>query len=251
VTPPDPDRRAPAGEIRNAYGERLDYTCVAGRPGRKDVVVISHGVTSQRDRPWAIDLSAALTAAEIAVVQFSFSGNGASEGRFEDATPTKEVEDLGRIVDAFPGFRVACVGHSMGGAVSLLRAGRDPRIVALVSLAGIVHVQDFMQRHFGHLSPGDAMLGKPACPWNRTLEEDARRLGSLTHVARDLRIPWLLVHGTADELVPLQDSIDARAAAFGRPELVTLEAADHRFTRAHEALIQAVVPWIGKHLAAR
>jgi len=240
--------RAP-GEIRSARVERLDHTFVAARPGRQDVVVIVHGVTSERDRPLASALAAALTATEIAVLQFSFSGNGASEGRFEDATPTKEVEDLGSILDALAGFRVACVGHSMGGAVGLLRASRDPRIAALVSVAGMIHVHDFMQRHFGHLGAGEAMLGKPACPWNRNLEEDARRIGSLTDVARGIRIPWLLVHGTADELVPLHDSVDARAAAGGRPELVTIEGADHRFTGAHPALLQAVVPWIGRQLA--
>jgi fermentation-respiration switch protein FrsA (DUF1100 family) len=73
----------------------------------------------------------------------------------------------------------------------------------------------------------------------------------LTDVARGIRIPWLLVHGTADELVPLQDSVDARAAAGGRPELMTVEGADHRFTGAHPALLQTVVPWIGRQLAAR
>ena len=238
------------GVIRNASGERLDHTFVAGRPGRQDVVVIVHGVTGQRDRPWARDLAAALTASGIAVVQFSFSGNGASEGRFEDATPTKEVEDLGSILDAFAGWRVACIGHSMGGAVGLLRAGRDPRIAVLVVPRRHGSRASFMQRHFGQLRPGDAMLGKPTCPWNRNLEEDARRIGSLTNVAGGIRIPWLLVHGTADELVPLQDSVDARAAAGGRPELVAIEGADHRFTGAHPALLQAVVPWIERQLAA-
>jgi pimeloyl-ACP methyl ester carboxylesterase len=251
VTPRDTGSQPAAAEIRNARGERLDHTFVAGRSGRHDVVVVLHGVTSHRGRPWATDLATALTASEIAVVQFSFSGNGASEGRFEDATPTKEVEDLGSILDALAGWRVACVGHSMGGAVGLLRAGTDPRIAVLVSLAGMVHVHRFMQRHFGHLAHGDAMLGKPACPWNRNLEEDARRIGSLTDVARGIRIPWLMVHGTADELVPLQDSVDARAAAGGRPELMAIDGADHRFTGAHPALLQAVVPWIGRQLAAR
>ena len=236
------------GVLRNASGERLDHTFVEGRPGRQDVAVILHGVTGQRDRPWARDLEAALLASGIAVVQFSFAGSGASEGRFEDATPTKEVEDVGSILDAFAGWRVACIGHSMGGAVGLLRAGRDPRIAVLVSLAGMFHVHRFMQRHFGQLRPGDAMLGKPACPWNRNLADDARRIGSLTNVAGGIRIPWLLVHGTADELVPLQDSVDARTAAGGRPELITIEGADHRFTGAHPALLEAVVPWIQRQL---
>ncbi|HVQ27979.1 MAG TPA: alpha/beta fold hydrolase [Vicinamibacteria bacterium] len=251
MTPPDPVPRSTASKIKNARGERLDYTFVAGRPGQMDVAILAHGVTSQKDRPWALDLEAALTAAGIAVMRFSFSGNGASEGRFDDATPTKEVEDLGSVLDAFAGWRVACVGHSMGGAVALLRAARDPRIAVLVSLAGMFHVEDFMRRHFGHLAPGDPMLGKPACPWNLKLEEDARRIGSLTDAASCIHVPWLLVHGTADELVPLQDSVDARAAAGGRAELVTLESADHRFTGAHEALVRAVVPWIARQLALR
>jgi alpha/beta superfamily hydrolase len=250
VTPPGRVLQAVPDQIRNTHGERLDHTFVAGRADRGDLAVIVHGVTSHRDRPWARDLAAALTAGGIAVVQFSFSGNGASEGRFEDATPTKEVEDLGSVLDAFAGWRIACIGHSLGAAVGLLRAARDARIAVLVSLAGMVRVHGFMQRHFGHLRPGEPMLGKPACPWNRNLEEDARRIGSLTAVARGIRIPWLLVHGTADELVPVQDSLDARAAAGDRPELIAIEGADHRFTGAHTALLQAVVPWIERQLAA-
>lgn len=249
MTPADPGADAAAGELRNASGERLDHVFVAGAPGRKDLAVLLHGVTSERGRPWAQDLTAGLNARGIAVVQFSFSGNGASEGRFEDSTPTKEVGDLGSILDALAGWRVACVGHSMGGAVGMLRASSDPRIAALVSLAGMVHVREFMQRHFGHLRVGEGMLGKPACPWNPSLEEDARRIGSLTEVAAGIRIPWLLVHGTRDELVPLQDSLDARAAAGGRPELLTIEGADHRFAGAHDVLVPAVVSWIERQFS--
>jgi hypothetical protein len=32
---------------------------------------------------------------------------------------------------------------------------------------------------------------------------------------------------------------------------MTIEGADHRFTGAHPALLQAVVPWIGRQLGAR
>ncbi len=178
----------------------------------------------------------------------SFAGNGASEGRFEDVTPTKEAADLGSVLDALEARgvqHVAYVGHSMGGAVGVLRASADPRIEALVSLAGMFHVHAFMQRTFGHLVPGEGlMLDKPGCVWSRTLADDAERLGSLTAQAAAVRVPWLLVHGDADELVPLQDSLDARAAAGGRPDLVVLPGVDHRFTDAIQAMCAAVVPWL-------
>ena len=248
-------------EIRNAEGERID---AAWRPAKSDpasagsdpqsapMVVIGHGVTSHWDRPWQTELSAALSQAGIASVLVSFAGNGASEGRFEDVTPTKEVADLGSVLDALQAWgvpRMMYAGHSMGGAVGAIRAAADARIELLVSLAGMFHDRSFMQLTFGHLPYGGLMLDKPGCVWNRTLEADAVRLGSLTTQAADVRVPWLLVHGDADELVPLQDSLDARDAAGGRPDLVVLAGVDHRFTDAIPAVCDAVVPWLVRHLA--
>ena len=216
------------------------------------MVVIGHGVTSHWDRPWQTELSAALSQAGIASVLVSFAGNGASEGRFEDVTPTKEVADLGSVLDALQAWgvrRLMYAGHSMGGAVGAIRAAADARIELLVSLAGMFHVRSFMQQTFGHLPYGGLMLDKPGCFWNRTLEADATRLGSLSTQAAAVSVPWLLVHGDADELVPLQDSLDARNAAGGRPDLVILPGVDHRFTDAIPAVCGAVVPWLVRHLA--
>jgi pimeloyl-ACP methyl ester carboxylesterase len=267
-------RRLPF-DVRNAHGERIDHafreasaTPLDGEPdspsdGRSGlgtttapdtVVVIGHGVTSHWDRPWQTELAEALANAGVASVLVSFAGNGGSEGRFEDVTPTKEAEDLGSVLDALQAWgvrRLAYAGHSMGGAVGVLRASADPRIEALVSLAGMFHVHDFMQRTFGHLVPGEGlMLDKPGCIWSRTLEADAARLGSLTAQAAAVRVPWLLVHGDADELVPMQDSLDAWAAAGGRPDLVVLPGVDHRFTDAIPAMCTVVVPWLQRRLPA-
>ena len=256
-----PDLRPLPFEIRNAGGERIDAAWRAATldqatgiadPGAAPVVVIGHGVTSHWDRPWQTELSAALGNAGVASVLVSFAGNGASEGRFEDVTPTKEAADLGSVLDALEAWgvrRLAYAGHSMGAAVGVLRASVDPRIEALVSLAGMFHVHAFMQRTFGHLPSGGLMLDKPGCLWNAALDDDGLRLGSLEREAAAVRVPWLLVHGDADELVPLQDAIAARAAAGGLPELVVLSGGDHRFTAAIPALCDAVVPWLARHFA--
>jgi fermentation-respiration switch protein FrsA (DUF1100 family) len=92
------------------------------------------------------------------------------------------------------------------------------------------------------------MLDKPECPWSTALLADAARIGSVTPQAASVAVPWLLVHGDADELVPYQDSLDARAAASGRPHLVTLPGIDHRFTGAYPELLEAVVPWLRSNL---
>ena len=231
--------------IRNRRGERLAYSFEGGDPDRRELVVLGHGVTSDRDRPWSRALSRALAKAGIASMRIAFAGNGESEGRFEDATITKEVLDLSAVLDALPDRRVAYVGHSMGGAVGLLCAAADDRIHALVSLAAITHTAEFAQRMFGHLQPGELMLDKPHCPLGADFMADLESIGSLVGTAPEVRVPWLLVHGTEDDVVPVQHSRDAHAAAAGRSQLVELPGAGHSFTGESRARMVAVVaPWL-------
>ena len=229
----------------NGHGECLDATFHPGRAGDRRVVVIAHGVTSHKDRPWLIALSEHLAASEIASLRISFAGNGQSQGRYEDVTISKEVADLSSVLDALAGHAVIYAGHSMGAAVGVLCAARDARIRGLVSLAGMVHVSAFMHAQFGHLRPGvDVKLGKPQCPLTQRFLDDAHAIGDVLAPAACVRVPWLLVHGTADELVPLQDALDAQRAAAGKPALVTLTGADHRFGGQEEAMAKVVTRWI-------
>lgn len=231
----------------NRHGERLAHSFTPGPEGGREIVVLAHGVTSDHDRPYLNALAAALAGRGVAALQVTFAGNGASEGRFEDCTVSKEVEDLGSVLDALDGWTVGYAGHSMGAAVGVLRAARDARVRALVSLAGMVRVDAFVRRVFGDLRPGEPMLGRERCPLSPALLEDARRIGDTLDAAREVAVPWLLVHGTADELVPHRDAVDARAANPAA-ELVTLEGADHRFEGQHAELVAAVAPWLATRL---
>lgn len=239
-------------DIRNAHGERLDHTHVPGRDGATDVVVVGHGVTANKDRPFLTALADALAARNIASLRFSFAGNGNSEGRFEESTISKEVDDLGAVIDALEGRRILYVGHSMGAAVGVLRASRDPRIRALVSLAGMVHTADFVQRKFGEQEPGASLMwDKPECPLSQAFVDDLTAIDSVVAQAARIEVPWLLVHGDADSVVPLRDAADVRAAAQGRPELVTLPGVDHVFSSAGtSAMTEPVVRFIERVIAS-
>ena len=232
-------------ELRNAAGERLATTFTPGSDDR--IVVVAHGVTGRHDRPYLDALAAGLAARGIAALQITYAGNGASEGRFEDCTISKEVGDLGSVLDALDGWRVGYAGHSMGGAVGTLRTAQDERVRALCSLAGMVQVQPFMERTFGHLSPGEAMLDKPECPLSQVFLDDARAIGDTLSAAREVTVPWLLVHGTVDELVPLSDSEEVVAVNPGA-ELVTLPGAEHRVTGCVEAMVEATAAFFERAL---
>ena len=236
------------GEIRNEHGESLNYTYHEGKGNR--IVVIGHGVTGNKDRPALVALAEGLANAGISALRFSFSGNGESEGTFADTTITKEVEDLGSILDAISGYNICYVGHSMGGAVGVLRAATDERIEVLVSLAGMVHTKAFADREFGNVTPNEGfMWGEPDCPLSQTYMDDMAAIDSVAKHASKFAVPWLLVHGSEDDVVPIQDSIDILQFANEPTELLELPGVDHVFSGDGIAImVEKVVAWIGRNL---
>lgn len=238
------------GDIRNPRGEKLDYDYQPGRSDDGRIVVLGHGVTGNKDRPVVVAAAESLEKAGIATVRFSFSGNGESEGRFEESTISKEVDDLGAILDALDGRRIAYAGHSMGGAVGVLRAAADDRIEVLVSIAGMVDTAGFAQREFGEETPDQGCMWEDEqCPLSSTFMNDMAAIGSVLSSGSKVSVPWLLVHGSADDVVPPQDSHDIHAVAREPKKLVIVEGADHSFGAGHEsALGEAIVAWVEEHL---
>ena len=236
------------GEIRNEHGERLDYTYHEGKDNK--IVVIGHGVTGNKDRPALIALAEGLADAGISALRFSFSGNGESEGAFTDSTITKGVADLGTIIDALNGYKVCYVGHSMGGAVGVLRAAADERIEVLVSLAGMVHTKAFAEREFGDVTPDKGfMWDDPDCPLSQAYMDDMATIDSVAKHASKFAVPWLLVHGTEDDIVPIEDSHDVLQHANEPTKLLELPGVDHVFSGNSAAImVEKVVAWISQKL---
>lgn len=239
------------GKIRNRYGERLDYTCHEGEKGSKNIVILGHGVTGNKDRPFVVALAEGLAAAGITALRFSFSGNGASEGKFTDSTISKEVEDLGAVLDVLGGYAICYVGHSMGGAVGVLRASTDSRIHLLVSLAGMVHTKAFAQREFGDVTPDEGfMWDEPDCPLSQAYMDDLTQIDTVVDLSSQITVPWLLVHGDEDDVVPIEDSDDILAKANSQTQLVTIEGANHVFSDEYTpVMVEKVIAWIEAQLA--
>jgi len=237
------------GEIRNQQGERLDYTFHPGRGDAKRIVIIGHGVTGNKDRPFVVALAESLSSAGIATLRFSFAGNGASEGRFAESTISKEVEDLGSVLDKLTGYEICYAGHSMGGAVGVIRASRDERIRYLISLAGMVHTKAFAEREFGMVKPGAGfMWDDPGCPLSQAYMDDAVRIGSVGELASNIHVPWLFVHGTEDDVVPLQDSLDIFARANDPKELFKIKGSNHVFSNEFTMpMVRTVGVWVKQY----
>lgn len=237
--------------ISNSQGEVLD---VAHHPAEKSdrLVILGHGVTGNKDRPLLIALAEGLAARGWPCLRISFSGNGDSQGRFEDATITKEIADLQAVLDAIHATtRVAYSGHSMGGAVGVLTAVRDERVRVLITLAGMVFTQEFCEREFGEVTPDSGcMWEEPDCPLSQAFVDDLTAHDSTLAAAAAMQVPWLLMHGTADDVVFPRDSEAALEVAPEPKKIVTIEGAGHSFDEAtYPTLIEEMDAWLSKHLS--
>jgi alpha/beta superfamily hydrolase len=230
--------------IRNLDGEKIDYTFHPGAKNENHIVVIGHGVTGNKDRPFVVALADALSADGIPTLRMSFSGNGDSEGRFEDSTISKEVEDLCCVMEALDDWNITYIGHSMGGAVGVLRASKDTRILSLVSLSGMVHTEEFARREFGDVTPDHGcMWDEPTCPLSQDYIDDMSSIETVVTRASSIQVPWLLVHGTADDVVPLQDSLDIFERANEPKQLIRIDGSDHVFSEHTPQMIHIVLGW--------
>lgn len=240
----------PNSPITNRHGERLDVSFHPGQ--RKDrLILLAHGVTGDKDRPLLLAVAEGLAARGWPCLRLSFAGNGQSEGDFRAATITKESEDLRDLIARLPeNLRLAYIGHSMGGAVGVKTAAVEPRIEAVVSLAGMVRSAAFCEREFGAVTPDQGfMWDDPNCPLSQAYVDDLTRIGDLFPQITSLRQPLLLIHGTKDDVVFAEDSIDAHRQATDPKRLILIENAEHCFDEeTYPLVVDATDQWLEEHL---
>ena len=117
---------------------------------------------------------------------------------------------LGQDADA-DADRIAVFGHSRGGTSGLLAAAADARIKAVVAIAAVSDLGEYLRR-VSEFAPAvrDGVMqfvgGSPdAVP-------DQYETTSALNAAKRIRQPVLLIHGAADMRVPLDFSVAMETA---------------------------------------
>ena len=239
--------------ITNRHGETLDYTFHEGSEDMRNLLVIGHGVTGNKDRPLVTALAERVSGEGMPCLRFSFSGNGDSQGRFSECTISKEVEDLKSVLTTVveQGWTPIYAGHSMGAAVGALATAGDGRMRYLISLAGMVETADFCKREFSGVTPDEGfMWDQEECPFSRAFLDDMEKIQTISGEASAVKVPWLFVHGTGDDVVPVQESRSLFALANEPKKLIEIPGADHVFSgEALERVCEEVVSWLGDNLS--
>ena len=252
-----------------------------GRATPRPAVVVVHGFKGFKDFALFPPFAERLAQAGFTAVTYNASGSGVDPAggftlpdRFARNTYGAELADLATVLDALttgglgtaPPAAVGLVGHSRGGGVAVLHAAGDPRVRALVTWAAISHTDRWSAeekeqwRLAGHVDVVNART-KQVLPLGTAVLDDLERHGPERDVeaaAARVAVPWLVVHGTADDSVAA-DEARVLHAASGRDttELLLIEGANHVFGTVHpwagptphyREVADRTVRWMGTHL---
>jgi acetyl esterase/lipase len=165
------------------------------------------------------------------------------------------IDHLGNLHEQLDTSRVVAIGHSAGGQLALWAAARpglpagapgaEPsvRLSGAASQAGVVDLREAARLRLSRRAAESFLGGSP--------ERRPERYDLASPIERlPLNISQLLVHGEADEVVPIDLSrrYARRAAEAGDPcELVELPGVGHHeHLDAGTAAWQAVTTWLGE-----
>ncbi|MET7948564.1 alpha/beta fold hydrolase [Micromonospora sp. NPDC005324] len=225
-------------------------------------VILCHGLTADRDEYSGLYVraAAALRAASFNTFRFDYRGHGRSDLPSEQMTIAGETADLTAVMDLAwkrDGLPQYLLATSFGAvsAVQRLAAGAD-HVRGLVLWNPVIDVR--------------STFVDPGTPWSRTAVNDESRgelaagareyvlldgfrLGfnlvhemertDITGDLRDLRLPILAAHGTADELVPYTYT-EAALADLPRSRLISLPNAGHGFLEHQTDVLRETVEFL-------
>lgn len=182
-------------------GVRLSGWLIGSDTNKDRVIVLMHGYPTEKSE--LLPLAAALYP-EFSIFLFDQRYFGASEGMYT-TLGTKERKDLSRGIDFLTGkrgySRIGVFGHSFGGAVALLTAAEDTRIVALASYGAFSDIQSVGYEKYATLGIARYPLIGAMVFWIKFLIGDIEEYSPVRAMAH-IRIPVLLLHSKGDEEVP-------------------------------------------------
>lgn len=199
--PPKADARVTYGlDTYNFADLRLPQS-----KGPHPVLMFIHGGywRAKYDLTHAGHACAALARAGIATwcLEYRRVGNpgGGWPGTFEDIT--NGFQFLRQIAQNYKldMKRVAVMGHSAGGQLALALAARQPSLRGAVSLAGVVDLRRAYELHLSHDAVVEFLGGTPDAV------SDHYKEASPIEVPVP-KVPQRLIHGVADDVVPIEIS---------------------------------------------
>ena len=222
------------------------------------LVIIIHGFTGNKEERHILAVSHMFNELGCATLRVDMYGHGKSDGKFRDHTLFKWMGNAMTVIDYARSLDyvsdIYLCGHSQGGLMVMLAAAlKHEFIKGLIPMSPAVMIPDGARQGM--------MLGIKFDPDDipdvLPTESDWKLGGNYIRVAQTIHPeeaiaryhgPVLLVHGDADESVPVQCSIDA-AKHYSNSELVLVHGDTHCYDNHLDVVVEAIRKWMVRQLS--
>jgi dipeptidyl aminopeptidase/acylaminoacyl peptidase len=226
----------------------------------KPIIVFSHGFKGFKD--WGhFNLLAQIVAEQNFVfVKFNFSYNGTTKENpldfadldaFGNNNYTTELNDLGKVIDwvlsteilanEIDAQQLNLLGHSRGGGITILKAREDKRVKKIVTWASVADFINPMKKYDVKEWKKKGVLYSINTRTNQQMPlyyqlykntiANTERL-DIIKAAKELTVPFLIIHGTNDEAVSVEDA-NSLHYSCKHSELLLIDGAGHTFGAKH------------------
>src|SRR5262245_32092993 len=245
-------------DFPNAKGENLAAVLDLPDGMPRAYALFAHCFTCGKNVLAAKRIADALTVLGIAVLRFDFTGIGASEGEFANATFSSNVADLVRAANHLRATRRApalLIGHSLGGAAILAAAGQIAEAKAVVTIAAPsdpAHVTGLFKEHLDDIrKQGKVEVSLAGRPFTITREflDDINEHGLMARVTT-LRKALLVLHSPTDDTVGIDNATRIFLSARHPKSFVSLADADHLLSERRDSAYVAdvIAAWAARYV---
>jgi uncharacterized protein len=242
------DHEGIVGVTFDSDGHRLVGTFYLARGDEpKPTALLLHGCPGLEKN---LDLAVLLRDRGWNSLLFHYRGCWGSAGRYDLRTIPRDVTAA---VDHLTGCphvdhgRIAVVGHSLGGWAAIVTAAAEPRLRAVAVYGaparlgvGLRLDRDLIEDEFTRF------LATTPDEFTAQEAEVAERMNTLEAVADIAPRPLLIVHGTADRWVPVEQARELRARARPPSRYVEVDGANHSFSWHRTELRDLIAGWLSE-----
>ncbi|PJA06741.1 MAG: alpha/beta hydrolase [Flavobacteriales bacterium CG_4_10_14_0_2_um_filter_32_8] len=225
------------------------------------IVVFAHGFKGFKDWGHFNKVMEYFIENGFAFVKFNFSHNGGTVEQpidfpdleaFGNNNYTKELDDLSTVIDWIENNnliadkeinkqQIYLIGHSRGGGISILAAHEDNRIKKVVTWAAVADlINRYSEEQISYWKKAGVIYVENSrtnqqMPLYYQLAENTLNNKVRFNVelaAKNLTIPHLIIHGTKDEAVPVNEASKINQWN-STSQLFIIEGAGHAFGASH------------------
>lgn len=245
-------------KITNRKGHELYASLelpASQKPNR--YAIFSHCFACSSNMQAVRNITRTLTNYGFGVIRFDFTGLGRSQGQFAESHFSANVND---IIDVHKYIKEnykapeLLIGHSLGGAASIMAASRIDDIKAVATIGAPSSTQNTKQ-HFEsaiedvkfHGETEVNIGGKPFVIDTEFIEDFDNT--NLLEVVKKLKKPIIIMHSPQDKIVKADHAHHLFVAAFHPKSFVTLDGADHLLTNPEDSVYigNVIGAWVARY----